>query len=243
MEEINIKELLYYFLKRIPIIIIITIAFLIIGTVYTYFGKTKYYSSDVTIVLVSGSNEEESTGSGDTVTQTSISINEKLVATYREIVTSRKVLNQVISDLDFDYTLEELQKMISVSGVDETEIIKIIVKSESSSEAKEIANKTAEAFEKNVQEIYDLKNVAILDEAIENEEPYNDNKLKDILIFFIIGFVISCALLFVMYYFDDSVQTAEGVEKRLGIPVIGQLPLNVESSSKTKKKKRRRWLR
>lgn len=240
MEEIDLKELFYYYFKKIPIILTITVLFIVIGTIYAFVGKTPMYSSDVTIVLVSGNNEET-----ETVTQTNISINEKLVSTYSEIVTSRKVLNQVIKELNLDYTYKELRNMITINGVSDTEIIKIEVKSENALEAQVIANKTAVVFERNVQDIYNLQNVAILDEAILAEEAYNDNKIKDICISTIIGIIISSAIIFMMYYFDDSVQSAEVVEKRLGIPVIGQLPLNVDSNSNPSKKpkKRKGWLK
>ena len=240
MEEIDLKELFYYYFKKIPITLTITVLFIVIGTIYTFVGKTPMYSSDVTIVLVSGNNEE-----AETVIQTNISINEKLVSTYSEIVTSRKVLNQVIKELKLDYTYKELRNMITINGVSDTEIIKIEVKSENALEAQVIANKTAVVFERNVQDIYNLQNVAMLDEAILAEEAYNDNKIKDICISTIIGIIISSIIIFMMYYFDDSVQSAEVVEKRLGIPVIGQLPLNVDSNSNPSKKtkKRKGWLK
>lgn len=237
MEEINLKELLYYYLKKLPMVIIVTILFIIIGTIYTFTLKTPMYSSDVTIVLVSGNNEET-----EAVTQTNISINEKLVSTYSEIVTSRKVLNQVILELGLNYTYQELKDMITIQGVSDTEIIKIVVKSEDAQEAKKLANKIASVFERNVQEIYNLQNIAILDDAILAEEAYNNNHPKDICLSAIIGIAISSVIIFILYYFDDSVQSAEVVEKRLGIPVIGQLPLNVDSSTtkKSNKKERRK---
>ena len=40
-----------------------------------------------------------------------------------------------------------------------------------------------------------------------------------------IGFVVSMGVVFVVYYFDTSVKSSEEIENRLGIAVIGSIPM------------------
>lgn len=218
MEELDLSELFSYFIKKIHIIFIAVIVCLIFGLGYTLFLKEPLYNSDVKVILV---NKE----SQSTVTlQSDITANQKLAATYRELVESRRILKQVIDNLELNYSIEQLQRMISVENVNETEIIKITVSSKDAKEAKRIANETAEIFQDEIVDIYNLENVSIIDKAELAKEPFNMNVIKDAVIYIALGLVLSCGVIFVIYYFDNSIKSVEQVEKRLGIPVIGTVP-------------------
>lgn len=39
-----------------------------------------------------------------------------------------------------------------------------------------------------------------------------------------VGFVFTCLVLFVIFYFDDKIKTADDVEKYLGLTVLGVIP-------------------
>ena len=218
MEEIDLVELFDYFFRRAYIIIITALVFLVGGLTYTVFLKEPLYKSDVNVILVSKNSQSSSL-------QSEIAANQKLAATYRELVTSRSVLNEVIEDLDLTYTVSQLQKMISVQNVNETEIIKITVSSSKPKEAKEIANIIAVKFQDEVKDIYNLENVSIVDKAVLAKEPYNINVVKESIIYIALGVVLSCGVIFVIYYFDNTIKSIDQVEKRLGIPVIGTVPM------------------
>ena len=218
MEEIDLVELFDYFFRRAYIIIITALVFLVGGLTYTVFLKEPLYKSDVNVILVSKNSQSSSL-------QSEITANQKLAATYRELVTSRSVLNEVIEDLDLTYTVSQLQKMISVQNVNETEIIKIAVSSSKPKEAKEIANVVAVKFQDEVKDIYNLENVSIVDKAVLAKEPYNINVVKESIIYIAFGVVLSCGVIFVIYYFDNTIKSIDQVEKRLGIPVIGTVPM------------------
>ena len=218
MEEIDLAELFDYFFRRAYIIIITALVFLVGGLTYTVFLKEPLYKSDVNVILVSKNSQSSSL-------QSEIAANQKLAATYRELVTSRSVLNEVIEDLDLTYTVSQLQKMISVQNVNETEIIKITVSSSKPKEAKEIANVVAVKFQDEVKDIYNLENVSIVDKAVLAKSPYNINVVKESIIYIALGVVLSCGVIFVIYYFDNTIKSIDQVEKRLGIPVIGTVPI------------------
>lgn len=219
MEEIDLAELFDYFFRRAYIIIITALVFLVGGLTYTVFLKEPLYKSDVNVIIVNKNSQSSSS------LQSDLAANQKLAATYRELVTSRSVLNDVIKDLDLTYTITELQKMITVQNVNETEIIKITVSSSKPKEAKEIANVVAIKFQDEVKDIYNLENVSIVDKAVLAKEPYNINVVKESIIYIALGVVLSCGVIFVIYYFDNTIKSIDQVEKRLGIPVIGTVPM------------------
>lgn len=217
MEEIDLTELFDYFLKRALYIVIAAVVCLILGLTYTLFLKEPKYKSDVNVIIV---NKELQA----TSLQSDLAANQKLAATYRELVESRRILNQVIDNLQLNYTIGELQDMISVENVNETEIIKITVSSADAKEAKKIANETAEIFQDEVKDIYNLENVSIVDNAVLAKTPYNINIVKESVIYIALGMVLSCGVIFVIYYFDNTIKSIDQVEKRLGVPVIGTVP-------------------
>ena len=218
MEEIDLTELFDYFLKRAYIIVITALVFLVVGLTYTVFLKEPLYKSDVNVIIVNKDTQVSST------LQSEITANQKLAATYRELVESRRILNQVIDNLQLNYTIGELQNMISVENVNETEIIKITVSSNDPKEAKKIANETALIFQDEVKDIYNLENVSIVDKAVLAKDPYNINIIKESIIYIALGVVLSCGVIFVIYYFDNTIKSIDQVEKHLGVPVIGTVP-------------------
>ena len=117
-------------------------------------------------------------------------MNKNLVDTYAEIVKSRRVLDQVIDELDLNISYDSLYNMISVSAVNNTEIIKITVTNKNAVTAKNIANVTANYFMKEIVKLYNMNNVNVLDEANETDKPYNINVPKQVIIYFFIGFIL-----------------------------------------------------
>lgn len=216
MEEINLKELFDYFIDKIKYIIIATLVCCLIGGIYTKFLTIPMYKSSTTVIL--GSNQE-----GTGITQSDISINNNLVSTYTEIIKSRRVLEQVQKELNESYTYKELASEISVSSINNTQIIKITVSDNNALNAKIIANLVAKVFTVEVPELYNLDNVHILDVAIEEDEPYNINVAKSSIIGGVLGLVISSGIFFVIYYFDRTAKSVEQVEEVLQMPILGSV--------------------
>ena len=212
MEEIDLKELFTFVKSKIGLLVAITAGVCILGCIYGLFLQTQMYQSYTTVIL--SSNE-------GTINQQDLNLYKNLVNTYAEIVKSRRVLDQVIDELDLDLTYEQLHGKISVSAVNNTEIIKITVNDADGIKAKNIANITANYFAKEIVELYNMNNVDFLDEAIEADKPYNINVVKQVIIYFMLGFVLAAGILFIIYYFDRTVKSIEQVEQKIKLPILG----------------------
>ena len=228
MEEINITELLQYYLKKIHIIIIITLLTLLLGAFYIKRIQVPLYHGTTTIILVQKSEDNQSANA----TQNELNVNERLVTTYSQIIKSRRVLDQVIKELNLDMTYETLHNLVSVSALNNTEIIKITVVNLDGKMAKNIANVTANYFADEVVDLYNMNNVNILDEAIESSKPYNINVVKQVIIYFMVGFIIAAGILFVIYYFDRTIKSVEQVEQKIKLPILGSVEIFEGGSKK-----------
>ena len=216
MEEINLKEVYSYFKSKILWILLAIVAIIIIGNVYTIITREPMYRSNTTIVLVGESK--------DGYSQSDSQLNQNLIGTYSEIIKSRKVLSQVIENLKLKMSVEELSNNITTTSVEDTEIIQITVANANAKDAQKITDEVAKVFSEEIQDIYNLENVATIDKAELSKNPYNVNYVKDNVIYFIVAFVLSFGIVFIMYYFDTSIKSSEVVEEKLGLTVIGVVP-------------------
>lgn len=223
-EEIDLIELLNMVWKKKGIIIIVTIIFGLIGALYSLQYKVPKYKSSTTLLLaqndVSGNNEMT-----NEITQTDITLNQKLVSTYGVLVKSKTVLSQVLENLNMtSMKEEELKQDISVSAVEDTQVIEITYTNKDARVAYLVANELSTVFCNKVAEIYNINNVYIIDKAELADEPYNMNVVKDILVFIVIGILISCIIIFIISLLDTTVKTPEDIERNTRLVVLAQIP-------------------
>ena len=213
MEELNINDLLKYYVKKIWVIVIFTVAVLAIGLFYSLNIKTPLYKSTTSVILASD----------QTITQSDLTLYQKLINTYTQIVTSKNVINNTISDLKLNYSYDELKSHITVTAVTDTEIIKIGVSDKDANLAKSISDSISNNFKEEVANIYNLTNVSILDKAEVPNEPYNYNIVKEALIYILVGLFSGSLILFLIYYFDKRIKNKEEVEAKIKLPIMGSI--------------------
>ena len=223
MDELDLKDLFNIFwTKKFEIILIIAIA-VVIGFIYSYVLLKPEYKSTTSILLAKSNTAQADDG---TITSSEISLNQKLVSTYSDLIKTEKVLTQVINNLQINKTVEELQKNIQVSAKDDTEIIEISVTDADSEMARRIANEAAQVFITQIaQEYYNMDNVYVVDEARAESAPYNINHTKDLVIFVAAGFVIACIYVLIANMLDTTVKSKEDIEKKLGLTVLTSIPM------------------
>lgn len=220
MEELDLKELFDYFLSKFYILIIITFCCVVISMVYGVFLKKPMYKSYTTLALV-GKNEDQN---GNGITTSDMTLNQKLVPTYREIIKSRGILTRVIENLELNISYESLKSSISVTSESDTDLIRITVSYEDPKIACDTASEIAKVFSEEIVNIYNIQNVRVIEDAIIATGPYNINFTKQLIITLAIAIFLSLADIFVLYYFDTSIKTVEEVEKKLNLPILGAVP-------------------
>ena len=104
MEEIDLKEFVMLFWNRKVSIILITVIFMVIGIIYSVGFVTPKYTSSTTLLLATSENSNSKT---NTITTSDITLNSKLVSTYSELVKSKNVTRQVITNLGIEETEED----------------------------------------------------------------------------------------------------------------------------------------
>lgn len=218
MEEINLKELWNYYKKYLVYIIIFTAFCATIMLFYSENIKKPMYSSSAKVVLV---KDGETSDNG--ITQNDINLNQKLVATYTQIIKSKLVVNRVNDELNLNYSYDKLLSEINVTAVDETELLKITVTDENPKTATLIANKITDVFGEEVKQIFKIDNVSVLEEAELPTKPSNIHTIKDMIIAGLVGLVLSSGVVFVIFYFDDTLRDTETIENDVDLPILAKV--------------------
>ena len=219
MEEINIKDFFNYLKKYILIICGVVVIFVIGVFIYDKSIKKPLYTTYTTIILTKSNETQAST----TITQNDILLNQKLVETYTRIIKSKLVLDQVISETGITYTAEELGQNVAVEAYENTEMLKISVTDSDPELAASIANSIAQVFSGEVAKIYQMNNISVIDIAQVPEEVSNNTLTRDFFIALFISIFGSIGVIFIIYYFDDSIKLTDDLEEEIGMPVIAKV--------------------
>lgn len=153
-----------------------------------------------------------------------LSVGNKLVTDYRELIQTNNVLEKVIRELKLDTTAEILRKKIEVTTVNESRFIYATVQDPSPEMAMAIADKVSEILKEKAEEIVGAKNVYIVDVAKLPEKPVSPSKTKNTAIAIALGLMVGMGIVFLNMMLNNTVEKDEDIEKALGIPVIGTIP-------------------
>lgn len=218
-ETIDLREYFAIIKKRFWIIALITVIAILVSSIVSFFVLKPVYQASSTLIVSTENNTETQTLTGD-----QFSVTQKLAVTYGEIIKSRSVLEQVISNLKLDDTYKELADTISVSPVKDTQIINISVQDTNPTKARDIANEIPKVFTEEAKRITKANSVEVIDKAIRPTSPIKPNKMMNISIAAVLGAMISLFVIFLLEYFDNKIKTPQDIEKQLGFTVLGVIP-------------------
>ena len=230
MEEINLRDLLSYFKKRLILFIVVVLFVVSAGTIYSVFILKPEYKSQATVILSSDKSKN--------TVQSEINANKNLIDTYTEVVKSHRVLDRVKSEMQIEDTYEQLVKKVTVASLKDTEIISISVVDLNKNHSYSLANKIADTFTDEIGQIYNDKSVNVLDRAVEPQKPYNVDIVKQEAIYAAAGIVLATAVIFLMFYFDRTIKTTEQIEQLFKLPIYGKVRKLETEKQKQQRRKR-----
>lgn len=215
--EIDLLDLFYYYRSKIIWIIAAFIIGALIAGLATQFLITPKYTATSTMYMVSSS-------SGSVVDLTDLNIGESISNDYIELIKTRPIINSVVESEDLDYTYEEMLAMLNLSVVADTRIIKIAVTSPDPEEAMVIANDLAMKAEETLPKLMDAPKPNIAEEAIMPTHKSSPSLTKNVMIGALLMLLLTLAILTVMYLMDDTLKSAEDVEKHFGVMPLTVIP-------------------
>ncbi|PXW92018.1 capsular polysaccharide biosynthesis protein [Streptohalobacillus salinus] len=217
-ETISLKELATVIKKRLGMIITVSLFAAAISGIVTVFLITKEYQVS-TQFLVNQNNTEQT----NTIQSSDIRTNIDLINTYNVIITSNRILDEVIDELELDLSATALSNKITVQNENNSQVVTVSVRDTDPIQAERIANTTVAVFQEEVFELMNVDNVNVLNRAEvgSNPAPVSPNLMLNIAIALVLGGMVSVGVTFLLEYLDNSVKTEDDVENILGMPVLG----------------------
>ena len=214
----------YYYIikKRILLILFITLLSTLASGIVSYFIIKPLYKADISVII----GKTESNNSTINQNYSDVMMYQTMVKTYSEFAKSRTVAEDVIKKLKLEpMKAGELLSMVTVAPKGTTEFLTITVTSLNSEKSMLIANQLAKSLKEISADIKKSDNVLLLDEALLPTGPSSPKPMLNMAIAFFLGLMLSVGLVFMIDFLDNTVKTQEDVEKLLGLPVIGLIPL------------------
>lgn len=233
--EIDLWELFSVLMRHLGIIILSGLVLGMIAIAGTKLLITPQYQSVTKMYVLAKQNS-------DTLTTSDMQTSTLLTKDYAEMIKSRTVTEAVIAQLGLNLTHEQMVDKISVSNTTDTRIITISVLDADPYLARDIANAVRNTAAEHIKNVMNSEAVNIVDEANIPDGKYSPSTMKNGLIGGVLGCMIAVAIVLIRHLMNDTIQTAEDVEKYLQLSTLGTIPLQ-QNDKKNKKKRVKNYKR
>lgn len=229
-KSLNIEDLLYLLKKRYKLVVICTLSFVLLAGIFATLKMKPSYEARVKIFA--GKNEEiQSNYSQDELKSYS-----SLINTYIQLIKTEDFMNKVIDKANLDMNANQLINGLIFSTDGDTPILEIKYSSDSLTKSEKVISTVTEEFEVGVKEIILNTYTKVIDSVKVTEKA--PEKAKVVLIGLMAGLLMGISLVFVLDYLDDTLAKKEELEKLLPIPVLAELPLEIDEIIRSKRNKK-----
>ena len=227
---IDLFELLGAFIKKIWLVVALTVAGAVLAFAYTLLLVTPQYKSSALLYV---NNSDISLGSTSlSISSGDLSAAKSLVATYSVILKSRTVVNEVIDLSGVNYSYDQMLSMVDAKAVDNTEVFSITVTSSNPMEAEMLANLYAQVLPEKISEIVNGTDAKIVDYAVIAAKRSSPSYTKNTAVGALLGFVIAAAIVVIGYLRDDIIHSEDYLTKTYPtIPLLTVVPDLISTKS------------
>jgi|UniRef100_UPI004026DF17 capsular polysaccharide biosynthesis protein len=242
--EIDLLEIFYLLRAKMKwLILMFVVGALIFGS-FTYFLITPKYTATAKMYMISAS-------SGSVLDLSDFNIGTSLSQDYTELIKIRPVFNEVIDNLNLNMEYEELMEKVSISVVGDSRLLAVSVEDEDPKMAQKIVNElvdTAVTYIPKVMNASENAKPTIAEYAVVPDQKSSPNMAKNTILGAVLAMLLGAAYFIIRMLMDDSLNTAEDVEKAFGVMPLTVIPEGtieeisdeVEKNIKKDKKKRKR---
>lgn len=221
---IDLAELFYLFRKKLKYIVLATLLGGILAGCVTYFFITPKYTATARIYIVSASNDS-------VVNLSDLQIGTNLTADYKELILVRPMLESVIQNLRLqDMDVRSLKKMVSISNASGSRVLNITITSPDPRQAADIANELAYLSTKWLPTIMECNEPNIAEDAIVPDHRASPSYSRNVTIGALLAAALYMGLCVVRHLYNDTITTAEQMERFFGIVPLTSIPEEREAS-------------
>ena len=224
IKEIDVWTGAKYILSKFHVLLIVGI----IVAVCVYFTVTllvtPMYKSRTSFYVY---NRPDNVAQSGEISAGDVQASQSIAPTYAKILSSNSVLDAVIEELDMKGKLSrnQLNGMVSVSTVAETQLLEVVVTSSDPKFACEIAKAFTKVAPTEIVRITKAGGVEVVERPEVATDKSSPRTAFDSAIGFIVGAVLAAVVIMVRMLSDTTVYLPEDIENISGdVTVLGQIP-------------------
>lgn len=214
--EINLLDLFLALKKRLCLILMAAVLGGGAAGAFSVFALTPQYTSTAMVYILS--KETTLTSLAD------LQIGSQLTKDYKVIVTSRPVLEDVVSSLRLDMGYRDLKKKITIDNPQDTRILSITVKDPNPEMAKKIVDQVARTSSEYIGDIMEMVPPKMIESGEIPTDKSSPNHRKHALMGAMAGAFLVCGMIVLEVILNDTIRTEEDVERYLGLTVLAVVP-------------------
>lgn len=217
-DTIDLLEVLNVVRQHILVILLTTVIAAVAGFGISKFLLVPKYESSALMIV---NTRQDVTAN---VTSDQINSAAKLVSTYSIIIKSDTVLQQVINNLGLNLTYSELKDRVTVTAVDDTQVMQITVLSDNPEWARQVCEQITLISPDVILESVEAGSVKLISQAAVNPDPVSPNVSRNTAVAALLGLVLSIGVVVLREMLDNRIKSEDDVRKYLDMPVIGVIP-------------------
>lgn len=216
--EIDLLQLARALWENAKYIVIVTVVLGLIGLVGSELFLTPVYESSARMIVNARKDDTQN------ITNDQLNTSKNLINTCAIIIRGREVIGQVISELQLKEDYGQLANCVSVNAVNNTQIMEVVVRHENPAVAQAVAAKILEIAPAIIVEIVEAGSVKPVEQAHTSADPVSPSVLKNGVLLALIGFVLSCAVIVIVFLADNTYKTDMDIQNDLELFVLGVIP-------------------
>lgn len=222
-QVITFRDIWELFLQRLVIILLVTAVTVASFYVYNTATYRPMYQSTATL-YIAGDDSFEGNSSADAYNTYTLAL--KVVNDCDYLLSSRSVLDQVISEMKLNTSYGLLQSRISTNNPANTRILEVTVQIENPKVAKKVVDRLCEIGETKINEVMGANYVRLYEYGTLNTIPCNGTPKSAYMIVGAAAMILTFGLCLLIYLLDDRIKSTENIEQVLGLTVLGDIPDN-----------------
>ncbi len=217
--ELSLLDIINILTRRIWILFLFTVLGLSGALLISMFLITPQYSASAQLYVNPNRDNIDNTGNLN-----DLQYSQRLVNSYLIILKNDSFLKQISSESGLNYTTSQIENMLSLSSINNTEIFEVKIESHSPQDSYKLVNTIIELAPNEITRIRPADSVRLVSPANLPLAPSSPNTVLNTAIGAILGLMVAAGLVLLIEMLDLRIKTEDELVNKFGIPVIGSIP-------------------
>lgn len=214
----NLTEILSAVRQHLLELIFVTLAAALVGFTASKFLMNQKYDSSALMIVNTRQDVNANVTSDQINSATKLFL---LTALLSRVI---RFCSRLLITWAMNLTYAQLNKRVTVAAVDDTQVMKITVQSDSPEWARQVCEQIITVAPDVIKEAVEAGSVKVISNPSLATEPVSPNIKKNTMLAAAVGFVLVIGIIVLQVLLDNKINTEEDVTKYLDMTVLGVIP-------------------